>query len=177
MHLKNTRRGTSLVVQWMRICLPVQGTLVWSLVREDFTYHGATKPVRHNYWARTLGPSSRVSWARVLQLLKPVCPRAHALQQRVAPACDWRKAACSNEDSEQPKIKWVKFKTFFKCHKIILHFYWDCWQIIPAYVIIVSWIVPLPRTSTWNLRMWPYLEIKSLQIKSVMDFKRSSPWI
>ena len=112
-HVRNTRRGTSLVVQWMRICLPVQGTLVWSLVWEDFTYHGATKPVRHNYWARALRPSGRNSWAHVLQLLKPVCPRAHAVQQRVAPTCNWRKAACSNEDSEQPKIKWIKFKTFF----------------------------------------------------------------
>ena len=41
--------GTSLVVQWLRICLPMQGTQVRSLVREDPTCHGAAKPVRHNY--------------------------------------------------------------------------------------------------------------------------------
>ena len=41
--------GTSLVVQWLRIHLPMQGTWVQSLVREDPTCHGATKPVRHNY--------------------------------------------------------------------------------------------------------------------------------
>ena len=40
---------TSLVAQWLRICLPMQGTQVRALVREDPTYHGATKPVRHNY--------------------------------------------------------------------------------------------------------------------------------
>ena len=39
---------TSLVVQWLRICLPMQGTWVQSLVREDPTCHGATNPVRHN---------------------------------------------------------------------------------------------------------------------------------
>ncbi|KAJ8783498.1 hypothetical protein J1605_009203 [Eschrichtius robustus] len=39
----------SLVAQWLRICLPVQGTRVRALVREDPTCHGATKPVRHNY--------------------------------------------------------------------------------------------------------------------------------
>ena len=41
--------GVSLVVQWLRICLPMQGTQVRALVREDPTCCGATKPVRHNY--------------------------------------------------------------------------------------------------------------------------------
>ena len=41
--------GTSLVAQWLRICLPLQGTWVRSLVWEDPTCHRATKPVRHNY--------------------------------------------------------------------------------------------------------------------------------
>ena len=39
----------SLVAQWLRICLPMQGTLVQSLAREDPTCCKATKPVRHNY--------------------------------------------------------------------------------------------------------------------------------
>ena len=41
--------GTSLVVQWLRIRLPMLGTRVRALVREDPTCHGATKPVHHNY--------------------------------------------------------------------------------------------------------------------------------
>ena len=45
----NGMTGTSLVAQWLRICLPVQGTRVRSLVWEDPTCHGATKPVRHDY--------------------------------------------------------------------------------------------------------------------------------
>ena len=53
--------GTSLVVQWLRIHLPMQGTWVWSVVREDPTCRGATKPVSHKYWAHAL------------QLLKPTC--------------------------------------------------------------------------------------------------------
>ena len=40
---------TSLVVQWLRICLPMQGILVRALVQEDLTRHRATKPVCHNY--------------------------------------------------------------------------------------------------------------------------------
>ena len=39
----------SLVVQWLRIHLPMQGTWVRALVREDPIRRGATKPVRHNY--------------------------------------------------------------------------------------------------------------------------------
>ena len=49
MQIKTTMRGTSLVAQWLRICLPMQGTQVRALVWEDPTCHGATKPVRHNY--------------------------------------------------------------------------------------------------------------------------------
>ena len=41
--------GTSLVAQWLRICLPMQGTRVQALVWEDPTCRGETKPVRHNY--------------------------------------------------------------------------------------------------------------------------------
>ena len=39
--------GTFLVVWWLRIHLPVQGTRVQSLVREDPTCLGAAKPVHH----------------------------------------------------------------------------------------------------------------------------------
>ena len=46
---KNLRLGASLVAQWLRICLPVQGTWVRALVWEDPTCHGATRPVSHNY--------------------------------------------------------------------------------------------------------------------------------
>ena len=40
---------TSLVAQWLRTRLPMQGTQVRSLVRDDPTCYGAAKPVCHNY--------------------------------------------------------------------------------------------------------------------------------
>ena len=46
--LKDTL-GTSLVAQWLRVCLLMQETRVRALVWEDPTCHGATKPVCHNY--------------------------------------------------------------------------------------------------------------------------------
>ena len=41
--------GASLVAQWLRICLLMQGTWVRALVWEDPTCRGATRPVSHNY--------------------------------------------------------------------------------------------------------------------------------
>ena len=70
--LEWNRFQTSLVAQWLRICLLMQGTWVRALVREDPTCHGATKPMCHNYWACALEPASHNYWAHVLQLLKPV---------------------------------------------------------------------------------------------------------
>ena len=101
-----TQPGASLVAQWLRIRLPMQGIRVRALVWEGPTCRGATKPVSHNYWAHAL------------HLLKPTRSRAHAPQQekplqweacapqrRVAPTrCNWRKTARSNEDPTQPKI-------------------------------------------------------------------------
>ena len=39
----------SLVAQWLRVCLPTQGTWVRGLVWEDPTCRGATGPVSHSY--------------------------------------------------------------------------------------------------------------------------------
>ena len=55
--------GTSLVAQWLRIHLPMQGTWVRALIREDPTCHRATKPVRHNYSACVLEPASHNYWS------------------------------------------------------------------------------------------------------------------
>ena len=60
---------TSLTVQWLRICLPMQRTQVRSLVWEESMFPEAAKPTHHN------------CWARMSQLLKPVCSRACAVQQ------------------------------------------------------------------------------------------------
>ena len=75
----------------------MQGTWVWALVREDPTCRGATKPVRHNYWACALEPASHNYWAHVPQLLSPRAttteahaPRARAPQQEKPPQWEAR---------------------------------------------------------------------------------------
>ena len=47
-HIKIPMAGASLVAQWLRICLLMQGTRVRALVWEDPTCHGAAGPVSHN---------------------------------------------------------------------------------------------------------------------------------
>ena len=41
----------SLVVQWLRVCLPAHGMCVQSLAQEDSTCRGTTKPACCIYWA------------------------------------------------------------------------------------------------------------------------------
>ena len=54
---KKLEAWDSLVVQWLRIHLPVQRTWVSTLVQEDPTWQGASEPMCHNYWAHTLEPT------------------------------------------------------------------------------------------------------------------------
>ena len=54
---------TSLMVQWLRIHLPMQGTQVWSLVWKDPTCRRETEPLYRNYWASALEPTSRNYWS------------------------------------------------------------------------------------------------------------------
>ena len=46
--IKTQKQGTSLVVWWLTIRLPMQGVWVQSLVQKDPICHRATKPVHHN---------------------------------------------------------------------------------------------------------------------------------
>ena len=93
-HHKGISR-TSLVAQWLRIRLPVQGTQGRALVREDPTCHGATKPVRHNYWACALEPASHNYWACMC--------RACAPQQEKPPP--WEARALQQSSTRSPQLE------------------------------------------------------------------------
>ena len=41
----------SLVVYWLTVHRLMHGTQVWSLIGEDYIWHGATKSMCHNYWS------------------------------------------------------------------------------------------------------------------------------
>ena len=95
MQIKTTMR-TSLVVQWERIHLLMQGVWVQSLVQDGSMCRRATKLVRHNTCA-----------------LEPAQPQweAWAPQCRVAPALhNQRKPMGSKEDLVQPKTNKTNLK-------------------------------------------------------------------
>ena len=47
--IKSGNIGASLVAQWLRACLLMQGTRVRAVVWEDPTCRGVAGPVSHNY--------------------------------------------------------------------------------------------------------------------------------
>ena len=57
---------TSLVAQWVRPHLPMQGTQVQSLVLEDSICHGANKPLPQ--------PLEPVLWSPQAATTEPKCP-------------------------------------------------------------------------------------------------------
>ena len=73
------KHRASLVAQWLRICLPMQGTWVQTLVWEDLTCRRAAGPVSHNYWACVSGVCAP-------QQERPRQWEACAPQWRVVPA-------------------------------------------------------------------------------------------
>ena len=80
----------------------MQGTQVRALVWEDPTCRGATKPVRHNYWAREpqlLSPRATTTEAcapraRAPQQEKPPQWEARAPQQKSSPRSPQLEKAC-----------------------------------------------------------------------------------
>ena len=69
--------GTSLVVQQIRIHLPMHGMWVWSLVQEDSASHGATKPTHQNCW----------SWCYRAHKLQPLSSCAITTEAHMPTAC------------------------------------------------------------------------------------------
>ena len=65
-----------------RICLAMQGIPVWSVIWNDPTYIGATKPARHSYWACSLK-------ARELHLL-----------------CSWAAATEAHAPQQEKPVQW-----------------------------------------------------------------------
>ena len=68
------------MVQWLRICLAMQGTLVRSLIQEDLTCCGATKPWLLSQCAATTDTRAPRACVR-----EPTAVRSCTLQWRVAP--------------------------------------------------------------------------------------------
>ena len=114
-----------------RLLLPLRETQARSLLREDPTCCGETRPVGHTCCAPALEPGSHKNRAHTCQLLRPACSgllsrsqslgayslclatrearRSPCTAAKSSPACcSWRKLALSNQDPAQPKIHYFK---------------------------------------------------------------------
>ena len=116
---KSAQHHQSLKVQWIRILLPMQGTGVQSLVRNDSTWHRASATITEsaccNAWSScTQTLCSAISEATTMRRPRTATKSSpYSLQQA--------KAQCSNEDQE-PKInKYIFFKLTEISTKILLH--------------------------------------------------------
>ena len=100
---------TSLVAQWLRVRLPMQGTRVRSLVREDLTCRGATKPASHNYWAHA-------PRGRALQQEKPPQWEAHAPQRRLKAAKKKKRKQTNKKTQCVKKKKRISLSCTLPCY-------------------------------------------------------------
>ena len=119
----NTNSRRVLVFQWLRICLPMQGTQVWLLVWKDLICCWAASPMCHNSWSQALEPENHNYWSphplesmlynlRCHHNEKPVHNEGVAWAHH-----NWRKAMHSSEDSVLPKINKSKFLFLFFFNK------------------------------------------------------------
>ena len=77
---KNIRQRTFLVVQWLRICLLMQGVWVRCLVQKDPMCHRAMKPVCRNLWAPALGLKHHNERHPCLPQLEKACAQQRKTQ-------------------------------------------------------------------------------------------------
>ena len=119
---------TSLVVQCLRICLPMQVTWVWSLVWKDSTCRGArgqlspcattTEPTGSNYTEGATAMRSRGSEMPT-----------HRTWRAASTCHKQREPARSNEDPAQPKIhKRLKRKRHWTQHLLCARHWVRCWE-------------------------------------------------
>ena len=83
--ITNTTSGTSLVAQYVRLRLPMQGTWVRSLVREDSTCCRAAKPVCHNCWVCALELGATATRPECCNFTESHVSRVCALQKEKPP--------------------------------------------------------------------------------------------
>ena len=101
--LKKQTFGVFLVIQWLRTCLPMQGTRIASLVWEDPTYC-EKQSVSHNYWTHRRQLLRPALIESVLRNKRSHC-NENALQLESCPHSPQLEETCARgKDPVQPKI-------------------------------------------------------------------------
>ena len=135
--IKLTHVETSLVVQWLRIHLPVQGMWVQSHIWEDPTCHGTTKPVHLNYWSPwAWGPCSTI---RETTAVRSLCTATGEQPPLAAP----REGLCiATKIHSSPKYNYGSSLIFFFSKQS------PCWDVMQELCASTGlpWLWALPTT-------------------------------
>ena len=95
-HYSRDLNEASLMVQWLRICPPVQRTQVRYLVQEDSICHKATKPTSRATQpvcqSHKLHHSACVPRLPETSVLEPVACKQRSLHSKKPTHCSWRVA-------------------------------------------------------------------------------------
>ena len=138
------------MVQWSRICLPMQETWLRSLIREDSTCPGAIKPVPHNYWACALEPV-------LCNKRSHYTVRSLSMAMKSNP-CSWQlEKASQQRRPSSAKNKWINIKRKKSDYEKIQKFWTD---VFPK------------KTYGWSTSTWKTcsasLIIREIQIKTTV---------
>ena len=136
--------GTSLLAQWLRILLPIQGAQVQSLVFEDFTGHRAKKPICHN------------DWVCAPNYLSHSGSRARAPQQ--GSGLCWLQLQKGFTQQRRPSAAKKKSSHILHGHKLLTQNRW----LIKFFVFL-----PLPHNCSWKctLREFSFSQIPNTEIE------------
>ena len=126
---------------WLRICLPVEGTQVLSLIHEDPTCCRANKLVCRNYWARAATNEACVPRSSTTREVTAV--RGPCIATKSSPcSLQMDKSPCNCEDPAQSKIMLINYKN--KNTSIFRHWIiWQPWTVIPEREIRLTLQLPL----------------------------------
>ena len=116
------------MVQWIRIHLPLQGTQAQSLLQEDSTCLGATKPPHHNYRAHT-------PRACALKRESMAVRRPGSTGKSSPHSPQLEKAAEKQGNPTQPKISQYIF------FNVLFFNFWLCWVFF-AFSVCREWGPP-----------------------------------
>ena len=148
------------MVQWLRMCLSIQGTWVWSLVQEDTTCQGATKLMCHKYWSlRVASTEAHVPGACAPQE-KPPQWEACTPQQKVAPTCHSQR-----KPAHQPRPFTATIKNKQKCWLKVLTKSNNTALQVPTVLGAASW-GPLRRANA------PISQMGKLRFRNFNGFSR-----
>ena len=103
----------------------MQETQVRSLIQEDPTCHGATKPVHHNYWACALEPGNWNYWNP--HALEPLLHKKISHHKEKPTHCNKEKPAHCNKEKpplsatrEKPVQQWRPSTAINEINNIII---------------------------------------------------------